>query len=96
MLLLQIKNVNYRCFIHNFRKSEANNLFKTYFPKDRGYIWKIFSKFLVYSRYSNFFYFSIYNMVDCEYSIGICKSLKNSVETIMGNPEILKFVTDNL
>ena len=35
-------------------------------------------------------------MVDREYSMGICKSLKISVETIMGNPEILKFFTDHL
>ena len=35
-------------------------------------------------------------MVDCEYSMGICKSIKISVDTITGNPEILKFVTDHL
>ena len=35
-------------------------------------------------------------MVDCQYSMGICKSLKISVKIIMGNPEILKFVTDHL
>ena len=30
-------------------------------------------------------------MFDCEYSMGICKSLKISVEAIMGNPEIPGF-----
>ena len=35
-------------------------------------------------------------MVDSEYSMKICKSLKITIETIMKNPEMLKFVPDHL
>ena len=35
-------------------------------------------------------------MVDSEYNMEIYESVKISIGTIMGNPEILKFVTDYL
>ena len=35
-------------------------------------------------------------MVDSEYNMEIYESVKLSIGTIMGNPEILKFVTDYL
>ena len=35
-------------------------------------------------------------MVDREYSMDICKSVKISIGTVMENPEILKFAPDDL
>ena len=34
--------------------------------------------------------------IDSEYGMVICKSSKNSIGTVMRNPEILKFVPDYL
>ena len=35
-------------------------------------------------------------MVDSEYSVDICKSVKINIRTVMENPEMLKFVHDHL
>ena len=35
-------------------------------------------------------------MIDSEYGMDICKSSKNSIGTVMRNPEMLKFVPDHL
>ena len=35
-------------------------------------------------------------MVDSEYSVDICKSIKINIRTVMENPEMLKFVHDHL
>ena len=35
-------------------------------------------------------------MVDDEYNTGDCKSLKNSIQAVMKNPEMLKTVPDHL
>ena len=35
-------------------------------------------------------------MVDSIYSTNIYKSLKGSIETVMRNPEMLKFVSDHV
>ena len=40
--------------------------------------------------------FAIYKMVDSEYSIDTYKSVKISIETVMRNLEMLKFVPDHL
>ena len=37
--IITIKNVYYRCIIHNISKSEAINLLKSSVPEDRGYIY---------------------------------------------------------
>ena len=36
--IITVKNVNYRCIIHNISKSEAINLFRNSVLEDRGYI----------------------------------------------------------
>ena len=41
--IINVKNDDYRCKIHNISKSEAINLLKKYFIEDRGYIKKILS-----------------------------------------------------
>ena len=52
----------------------------------------------VYSRqiYFYFSYFSIYKMVDSEYSTKIYQSLNTSIGTVMRNLEMLAFVPDHL
>ena len=42
------------------------------------------------------FYFAMYRMVDSEHSMIIYKSVKNSIGTVMKNPEMLKFVPNQL
>ena len=42
------------------------------------------------------FFFSIYKMVNSEYSMDIYKSVKVSIGTVMRNPAMLKFVPDHL
>ena len=39
--LMTVKNVDYRCIIHNISKSEAINLLEKSVLEDRGYIEKI-------------------------------------------------------
>ena len=59
--------------------------------EDRGYMQKLLSYILVYARQIfYFFYFSIYEMVDSEYSKDIYKPIKISIGTVIRNPEILK------
>ena len=41
--IIIIKNVDYRCMIHNISKSEAINLLENWVFEDRGYITKILS-----------------------------------------------------
>ena len=41
--IITVKNVDYRCIIHNMSKSEAINLLKKSVPVDRGYSKKILS-----------------------------------------------------
>ena len=36
--IITVKNVDYRCIIHNIAKSEATNLSENSFLKDRGYL----------------------------------------------------------
>ena len=36
--IITIKNIDYRCIIHNISKSEAINLLKNFVLEDRGYI----------------------------------------------------------
>ena len=36
--IITIKNVDYRCIIHNISKSEAINLLENYVLENRGYI----------------------------------------------------------
>ena len=38
--IITIKNVDYRCIIHNINKSEAINLLKKYVLENREYIYK--------------------------------------------------------
>ena len=44
------------------------------------------------TAFLNFFCFSIYKMVNSEYSMDNHKSLKISIRSIVKNPKILKFV----
>ena len=59
---------------------------------------KILSWFSVYSGQAlfNFFCFSLYEMVDGEYSIDNYKSSTFNIREIIENLEILIFVPDNL
>ena len=41
--IIAIKNVNYRCIIHNISQSQAINLSNNSVLEDRGYIQKILS-----------------------------------------------------
>ena len=43
-----------------------------------------------------FYFFAIYKMGDSEYSMGIYKSVKISIGTVIKNPEMLKFILDRL
>ena len=45
---------------------------------------------------TTFFYFSIYKMVDSEYSMNTHKSVKISIGTVIKNPEMLEYVPDDL
>ena len=36
--VITVKNVDYRCIIHNISKSEANNLLESAVLENRGYI----------------------------------------------------------
>ena len=38
IVIITVKNVDYRCIIHKIRKSKAINLLKNYVFEDRGYI----------------------------------------------------------
>ena len=38
IVIITIKNINYRCIIHNISKSEAINLLASSMLEDRGYI----------------------------------------------------------
>ena len=38
----------------------------------------------------------MYEMVDSEYSTNICKSLNISIGTVLGNTELMIFVSDHL
>ena len=42
--IITVKNVDYRCIIHNISKSEAINLLENSVLEDRGYIQKCISK----------------------------------------------------
>ena len=96
--IITVTNVDYCCIwciIHNISKSQAISLLKNYVLKDRGYIQKkyclkisVLSKQLVL-----LFLFSIYKTV---YIIDTYKSLTISIGTVIKNPEMLKFVPDNL
>ena len=43
-----------------------------------------------------FFCFSLYKLVESEYSMDIYKSVKISIQTVKRNPEMLQFVPDHL
>ena len=59
--IITVKNVNYRCIIHNITKSEAISLLKKSVQEDRGYLYKNIASFLFFVL---LFLFSIYKMVD--------------------------------
>ena len=48
------------------------------------------------SFFSLLFRFAIYGMVDSEYNMDIYISVKISIETVIRNPEMLKFAPDHL
>ena len=43
VVIITVKNVDYRCIIYDISKSEAINLLKSAVLEDRGYIQKILS-----------------------------------------------------
>ena len=96
--IIIVKNVDYRCIMHNINKSEVINLLENSVLEDRGPIKKnivlIFSLLKIVLFY--FFCFSIYKMVDREYDMDIYKSVKINVGTEMRNPEMLKLVPNHL
>ena len=82
------------CIVYNISKSEAINLFKKSVLENRVYIKKNMSKFSVYSKHFSYVLcFAIDKMVD---SMDIYESLNVNMGTVMRNPEMLKFVPDNL
>ena len=92
--IITVKNVDYRCIIHNISKSEAINLLENSVLEDRGYIQK--NIVLLFSLFSTVFFtflFSIYKMVGI---MDVYKSLNISTITVMKNPEMLKFVPNHL
>ena len=50
--IITVKNVDYRCIIHNISKCEAINLLKNYILENRGYIFFTFQSIQI-----SFFYF---------------------------------------
>ena len=64
----------------NYKNSYFDNYQENYFCQAT----KIFS--------DQIFRFSIYKIVDSEYSTSDCKSTKISIEPQMKNPEMLKFI----
>ena len=94
IVIITIKNVHYRCIIHNISKSETINLLENSVLENCGYIYKnIVLNFSLLKTVFLLFLFSIYKMVD---SMDVCKSLNVSIQTVMKNPEIVKFVLDHL
>ena len=72
---------------------------KMLYLKIMGIYKKILAKFPVCSRQFFFFIFlrfAICKMVNSESSLGIYKSVKISIRTVMKNPEMFKFVPDHL
>ena len=95
--IVTIKNVDYLCIILNIIKSEEINLLKNSVLEDLGYIRNIV---LIYSPRKTvsftYFCFSIYKIVDSEYSMDIYKSENENIRTVTKNLETLKFIPDHL
>ena len=100
-VIITVKNVDYRCIIHNISKSEVIYLLKNLYALRSWVCIKKLKKENIVLNFSLpkvvffiylFFCFFIYKMVDSEYSIGNNKFVKISIEIVMRNPEILKFV----
>ena len=83
--IIAIKNVVYRCIIHNISKSKAINLLESAVVEDHGYIYN--NIVLIFSLHEGvffyFFCFSIYEMVGSKYSMDIYKSLNINIGTVM-------------
>ena len=93
--------VDYCCIIHNINKPEAINLLDNPVLEDCVYIQKFCLIFQSTqgSFFSFLFFFSfcyIYKIVHSECSTDIYKSVKISIETVMRNSEMLKFVPYHL
>ena len=92
--IITVKNVDYRCIIHNISKSEAINLLENSVLEDCGYIQK--NIVLLFSLFSTVFFtflFSIYKMAGV---MDVYKFLNISTIPVMKNPEMLKFVPNHL
>ena len=87
--IITVKNFDYRCVIHNISKSEAINLFIIVFLNIL-----IFS--LLKAVFFLLFWFSIYKMVDSEYSKDNYKSSKISISIRTVMKKMLKFFPDHL
>ena len=95
--IITIKNVDYRCIIHNIDKSEANDLLKKSLLDHRGYIYK--NIFLNLSLLKTvFFYFFRFPFMK-ELIVNIVWAPKNlaklNIGTVMRNTEILELVPDH-
>ena len=92
--IITVKNVDYRCIIHN-SKSEAINLLKSAGLKNHGYIYK--NIVLIFQSIQDSFFslslIRIYKIVDI---MNIFKSLNINIGTVMRNQEMLKFVPNHL
>ena len=82
--IITVKNVDYRCIIHNISKSEAINLLQKFCSwRSRVYIRNIpLNLNLFKAGFFYFFLFSMYEMVD---SMNIYQSLYISIGTVMKN-----------
>ena len=91
--IITVKNVDYRCLIHNISKSDAINLLKNSVFEICGYIYKnIVLNFGIFKTVFFNFFCLIHKMVDI---MDIYKSLNISIGTAMKNPEMLTFFPDH-
>ena len=88
VLIITVKNIDYRCIMYNISKSETINLLENPVLKDRGYI-LIFKTMFFF----HFFLCDIYKMVDI---MDVYNSLNISAVTVTKNSETLRFVPDDL
>ena len=93
--IITVKNVDYRCIIHNISKSESVNLLKKiFFWKSLVYIKKFGLKF--HSIQDRPFFtnlFSVYKTVDI---MDVYNSSNIAIVTVIKHPEMLKFFPDHL
>ena len=94
--MITVKNVDYRCIIHNISKYEAINLLSNSILVDVivGIYKRIFLVSGLFKTVFLLYLFSVYKMVDIMNIYN--KSLNISIGTVMKSLEMLKFAPDHL